>query len=400
VKTQLGNLYDLVQEHGSLADAVQTSLTSGSLVTGDLADLRIEMDSFAKDIRVFAESAKISSETVLSIISRIRDKANLRHQAMRSRLKMLEAVLEDARRPPSPPPTQRTSSSSMMYGGTGVIDGDTPLGVASVGGSETVLTGNYLFGLIRDLQAKVELLTERSKNTGVIFQQVAFSSEAEFSYWYAHANPSGSGLAAFVDLVLIWTFALGDQVDTSQWLNEIHRSKAVGLKGGNADTVYAHSMSRRYPIPFIGKDKTLILSTMTIKMLESYNAWRGSIMGDGTKERLTSDMQMAVRRQRQYCDDFVPEGILRETAIKTAEFTLLFWNALVAYIENEYTLLLSFKLLPKHVLILLLTRSFRFVTTCLNAGTRQQMWTFKTPCWLPPDLPGSHYSRWAPWRVT
>jgi hypothetical protein len=32
----------------------------------------------------------------------------------------------------------------------------------------------------------------------------------------------------------------------------------------------------------------------------------------------------------------VPEGILRETAIKTAEFTMLFWNALVAYIEDEY----------------------------------------------------------------
>ena len=90
-----------------------------------------------------------------------------------------------------------------MYGGTGVIDGITPLGVALVGGSEMVLTGNYLFGLIRDLQAKVEVLTERSKNTGVIFQQVAFSSEAEFSYWYANANPLGSGLTAFVDLVSI-----------------------------------------------------------------------------------------------------------------------------------------------------------------------------------------------------
>ena len=84
---------------------------------------------------------------------------------------------------------------------------------------------------------KVDVLTERSKNTGVIFQQVAFSSEAEFSHWYANLNPSGSGLTAFVVLVSIWTFASVDQIDTSQWLNEIHRSKAVGLKGGNADTV-------------------------------------------------------------------------------------------------------------------------------------------------------------------
>ncbi len=83
------------------------------------------------------------------------------------------------------------------------IDGDTPLGVASVGGCETVITGNYLFGLIRDLQAKVDVLTKCLKNTGVIFQQVAFSSEAEFSYWYTILNSSGSGLAAFVDLVSI-----------------------------------------------------------------------------------------------------------------------------------------------------------------------------------------------------
>jgi hypothetical protein len=216
-----------------------------------------------------------------------------------------------------------------------------------------VITGNYLFGLICDLQAKVDNLTEQSKNTGVIFQQVAFSSEAEFNYWYAHLHFSGSGLAAFVDLVSIWTFASGDQVDTSHWLNEIHRSKVVGLKGSNADTVYTHSMYRRYPVPFIGKDKTLILSTMTIKMLESYGAWRGSIMGDGTKDRLTSDMQMAVCHHQQYCEDFVPKGILKETAIKTAEFTLLFWNASVAYIKDKYMLLLSFKLLPKHVFLLL-----------------------------------------------
>ena len=54
----------------------------------------------------------------------------------------------------------RTSPENMMCGGAGVLEGDTPLGVASVGGSETALTSNYLFGLIRDLQAKVDVLTE------------------------------------------------------------------------------------------------------------------------------------------------------------------------------------------------------------------------------------------------
>jgi hypothetical protein len=207
--------------------------------------------------------------------------------------------------------------------------------------------------MIRELQAKVNVLTERSKNTGVIFGQLAFALESEFALWMASLNPLGAGLAGFVDLISIWSFAAGDLVDTATWLNEAHRAKSVGLKGGNADAMYAHSMTCRYPTSFIGKDKNLILSTMTIKMLESYEAWRGTIMGNGQKERMTSDLQMAVSRHRQYYLDFVPEGILQETAIKTAEYTMQFQNARAAYIEDEYTLFLSFKLLPKHVLLLL-----------------------------------------------
>jgi hypothetical protein len=54
---------------------------------------------------------------------------------------------------------------SLLQGGASGIDGNTLLGVASVGGCETVIMGNYLFSLIRDLQAKVDVLIERSKNT-------------------------------------------------------------------------------------------------------------------------------------------------------------------------------------------------------------------------------------------
>ncbi len=160
-------------------------------------------------------------------------------------------------------------------------------------------------------------------------------------------------MAGFVDLISIWAFAAGDSVDTSTWLNKAHRAKSVGLKGGSADAMYAHSMARRYPAAFTGKEKNQILSTTTIKMLETYKAWRGTIMGDRQKERLTTDLQLAANRHRQYCQDFVPEGVLRDTAIRTAEYTIQFWNALAAHIEDEYTLLLSFKLLPKHVLLLL-----------------------------------------------
>ena len=93
--------------------------------------------------------------------------------------------------------------------------------------------------------------------------------------------------------------------------------------------------------------------TTTIKMFESYEAWCGTIMGDGQKEKLTADLQRAVQSHRTYCKAYLPEGPLREAAIKTAKVMMLFWTSLVAYIEDKYTLLMAFKLLPKHVLLLL-----------------------------------------------
>jgi hypothetical protein len=54
--------------------------------------------------------------------------------------------------------------------------------------------------------------------------------------------------------------------------------------------------------------------------------------------------------------DYVPAGILQDTALKTAKYTMQFWKALTAYIKDEYTQLLSFKLQPKLVLLLLLNQ--------------------------------------------
>jgi len=98
-------------------------------------------------------------------------------------------------------------------------------------------------------------------------------------------------------------------------------------------------------------------------MLESYDAWRGTISGDGQKEKLTNDLQRAVHSHRTYCEAYLPAGPLRKAAIKTAEVTLLFWTSLVSYIEDEYQLLKSFNLLPKHVLLLL---SNQLVQICDN----------------------------------
>jgi hypothetical protein len=255
--------------------------------------------------------------------------------------------------PPLPPTTPRAPDTLQTFAGIQVIDGNMPLGVATVGGREVVILANYLFGMIKELQAKVDILTEQSKNTGVIFGQPAFALETGFTYWLTSHDPSGAGLAGFVNLISIWAFAAGNSGDTLAWLNEACRAKSVGLKGGNTDVVYAHSMLWCYPTSFVGREKNLILSTITIKMLEPYDAWHSTIMGDRQKERLMNDLQIAVARHWVYCMDYIPAGVLQDTALKTAKYTLQFWNALAAYIKDKYTLLLSFKLQPKHVLLLL-----------------------------------------------
>ncbi len=178
-------------------------------------------------------------------------------------------------------------------------------------------------------------------------------SEAEFVTWFIQQNPSGSGPAAFVDIISIWLFGATDSVNTSAFLTDLHCAKNAGFKGGSAEVCYTHSVTTQYPSVFVGKDKSPILSTTTIKMLESYEAWRGNGTGNEYRERLTDMLQITVQNHQQYCEDYLPDGDLKSMALKTADISKSFWMSLVAYLDDEYSLLESFKLVAKHVLLLL-----------------------------------------------
>ncbi len=147
-----------------------------------------------------------------------------------------------------------------------------------------------------------------------------------------------------------------EHVELSQWLNKKHWSKSIGLKGGALDIGYAHLMSTHYLAQFVGKDKTVMSITTTIKILESYDVWQGGGLGDGSKEHLEDTLQIALRHHEQYCKDHLPDEEVRTMALKTAEATCVFWSALVAYINNEYAMLNSFKLQSKHIMLLLLNQ--------------------------------------------
>ena len=345
-RKQVRRLLQMVHEHKNLADAVHAVLEADQVSsTLTLEELRKEMDKFAVDLQDFSAEARVTSESILKMIALIRQRAQARDDNMRARIVQMEAVIGGFPRPPSP-------SLTMHHQAITTTDvGDTPLGTATIGGTDTTITANMLFNLVRELQGKVDLLTERAKHTGIVFNGVAFNSESELSAWFARHNPSGAGRAAMVDFQSIWAYAESDTLEASVWLSDLEKSRKMGFKGGRYEATYTHSMGMKYPAQFVGKEK--ITSTTTIKMLESNELWRGNGMGDGYKATLTKALEGAVERHRTYCNDQLPEGVVREMALKTAERTLRFWHSFVAYLDEEYSMLTSFNLLPKHILLLL-----------------------------------------------
>jgi hypothetical protein len=97
----------------------------------------------------------------------------------------------------------------------------------------------------------------------------------------------------------------------------------------------------------------LVTSTQTFKVFEKLLLWRGGGVGDGVKERLVASLRMAVERQRVYCEDNLPAGVLRDHAIRSAEFTRDFFQAFVGHIEDEITMLTSFGLGEAQVMLLM-----------------------------------------------
>jgi hypothetical protein len=309
------------------------------------------MDNLGEELKCFAKAADITKEFLLGVSTRVSDLGRWGNKKALDKIRQVKELLGEAtaNRPPSPPSPPPTLRMSVMSAAACI---DTPLGMVSIGGNATPLTANLLFTMIRDLQAKVDILTEQSKSTGVIFDRRAFLSETKFVIWFLSKNTSGKALLGFVDIISIWAYGTADHVNQTQWLTELDRSRKVGLKE-SMDVSYTHSMSTRYPTLFVGSAKDQILSTTTIKMFDSHDAWQGDGSGDGNKQRLTDTLAIAIRPHQVYCKDNYMDPEMKAMALRTTDTANTFWERLVAYIDDEYSLLASFKLLPKHILLLL-----------------------------------------------
>ena len=333
---QVGSLVQLVNDHGSLAQAVNEALTRVDMPAQEFDKIEEQMQEFADNLTTCTERTEQSKETLLSLINRVSLASKKRSERLELRIGTLEGQGVGM-------------GGGRQLPGSGLTP-DTSFGKVVIGSTQVELTMDMLLSQLKTLEARVQTLAERARGTSVVFHKLAFSLEAEFGRWYLALNPSGEGPSAFVDIVSIWSFA-PSEAGTAEWLVEIHRSKLIGFMA-SADTLYAHSMTTRYPRVFVGKVES-ILSSHTIKMLESVETWRGNGMGDGSKETLLDRLRFAVASHASYCEDYLPEGPLRQAALQTAQDTQLFFQNLASYLDEELTMLTSFNLPSKQTLLLL-----------------------------------------------
>ena len=75
-------------------------------------------------------------------------------------------------------------------------------------------------------------------------------------------------------------------------------------------------------------------------------------MGDGSRERLLESLRMGVNRHRTYCLDNIASGKLRDHAVRSTEFMLDSSQALMAHIGEEISMLSTFNLSSKQIVVL------------------------------------------------
>jgi hypothetical protein len=202
--------------------------------------------------------------------------------------------------------------------------------IGQVRGVDFELPINSIFGLVQSLEAKVQVLSDCTKKTGVQWGDLAFASKSKFGNAYQAANPTGVGTVGFVDFFSIWQFAAMGQADSSTWLTQERNAKTIGFSS-TIDAKHAFTMSILYPLALAGSNKTTISVNVALNALKSVEVWRGGT-GDGSKERLTVAMTQAVCAHEKYCKDHVPTGWLRDHALKSRQYTHQFWLNLASHI--------------------------------------------------------------------
>jgi hypothetical protein len=209
----VGALGQFITEHGSLGYAVQGVLDENEKMRPVLQSVEEQIQTFAEELVDSAEQVEQVKESLLILIDRVLAIATKRTDTLDARITSLEVAPSLVGR--------RAAPASQTGASAGGLTPDTSFGHVLIGSTSVEVTMNAVLSQIRSLEARVQAVSDQSKNTGVSFHSWAFSSETEFGAWYMANNPSGGGPSAFVDIVSIWSFA-STESGTEEWLLSLH----------------------------------------------------------------------------------------------------------------------------------------------------------------------------------
>ena len=156
-KCKMGRINELASQHGLVAEAIEKAL-AGEEAT-DLTALSDKIDLFrqALDNDAVAETETSKTIFLLQLMMKVRKNGSHCLDLLTRRVNGMARPCQSVGQCTHP----QVSSMSLLPG----VTADTSFGKIQIGGVEVDLTINAMFGLIRSLEGKVQIISDRAKRS-------------------------------------------------------------------------------------------------------------------------------------------------------------------------------------------------------------------------------------------
>jgi hypothetical protein len=136
-------------------------------------NLKDQIRDFQQDLEQCKNETTTSKSTLLKLMTRIQAQNVKQLEALGVQMQVLESWLNfGVAHAPVAVPIGIPNAMRVSPQRTSGLDADTVFGVGHVGGVDVDLSMNTLFGPVKSLDAKMQILAEQAKNTGVLFHEI------------------------------------------------------------------------------------------------------------------------------------------------------------------------------------------------------------------------------------